>query len=112
MLEWGRLSESQAQILLVAIQPLIQEVERTRNFLERAPEFEEMYPDGAPDIIIGELLETEAETVPVGFFLNSASTSFFSAIHESFIRSMVSLQRWVVRGVGCHLYFPKGVNTR
>lgn len=75
MLEWGRLSESQAKIYLVAIQPLIKEVVSTRNILERLPEFEEIYPDGPPDLIIGYL--EEAKNIPVGLFLNTATHCLF-----------------------------------
>ena len=69
MMDLGLVSEDQARGYLYAMQPLIQEVERTRNVLPRAPSFEEIYPEKPPDLVFGTLVEREEENIPTGLFL-------------------------------------------
>lgn len=67
MIDQGLISEDQAQGLHLALQPLGKETDRRRNRLDCAPELDDIYPDGLPDLVIGELLENPQ--VPVGHFL-------------------------------------------
>jgi hypothetical protein len=75
-LELGMVSEIEAKGYLMALQPLAREVERRHNLLNRTPELEEIYPEKKPDLVIGEMIESE--DVPVGFFLNDAMHVIFA----------------------------------
>jgi len=68
MAEAGFVDEHMAEALIYAIQPAIVEQERRPNYLHRAPDFEELYPQGPPDLVIGRL--SENEEVPIGLFLD------------------------------------------
>jgi len=75
-MDQGQMSENQARAYWLALQPLATEVRRRRNYLNRAPELDEIYPDGMPDLIIGELVENPE--VPVGFFLDDSIHTIFT----------------------------------
>jgi len=75
-LDQGQMSENQARAYWLVLQPLATEVRRRRNRLNRAPELDDIYPDGIPDLIIGELVENPE--VPVGFFLNDNIHTIFA----------------------------------
>ena len=64
--ERGMLDEDIAEVLLFRVHVLILEQERRWNALERAPTLDELYPNGEPDLIIGQL--QEASDVPLGLF--------------------------------------------
>ncbi|MBN1510074.1 MAG: hypothetical protein JW955_24725 [Sedimentisphaerales bacterium] len=74
--EYGLLTEEVAEAQLYAIRPRIEEQMRRPNFLHRAPEFEELYPHGPPDIVIGKLEENEE--VPVGLSLKGPCHCIFA----------------------------------
>ncbi|MBU0717631.1 MAG: DUF87 domain-containing protein, partial [Planctomycetes bacterium] len=63
-------SESIARAFLYRIQDLVTEQERRPNLLHRMPAFEEIYPHGPPEIVIGKC--SENEDVPVGLSLAHA----------------------------------------
>lgn len=69
MIDQGLISEDQANGIYRGLQSLGKEVQRRRNYLNRAPELDEIYPDGMPDLVIGRLLESPDPDVPAGFFL-------------------------------------------
>lgn len=75
-MDQGHVSENQARAYWLALQPLATEVRRRRNYLNRAPELDEIYPDGMPDLVIGELVENP--DVPVGFFLHDNIHTIFA----------------------------------
>ena len=78
MAMWGQLDEDLAELELFRIQQqgLIERQERRPNFLARAPSFEELYPQGGPDIVIGHLAEDKS--VPIGFHLNGPIHAIFA----------------------------------
>jgi hypothetical protein len=76
MIDQGLIGEDQAQGIYLGLQPLGDEVQRRRNYLSRPPELDEIYPDGMPDLIIGELVENPE--VPVGFFLHDNIHTIFA----------------------------------
>lgn len=71
MIDQGLISEDQAQGIYLGLQPLGKEVQGRRNYLNRAPGPDEIYPDGTPDLVIGELVENPQ--VPVGHFLSDST---------------------------------------
>ena len=48
LIERGLLNEGMAAAVLIQIQPLIARLEQRPNYLVRAPEYDELYPDGPP----------------------------------------------------------------
>lgn len=59
LIEWGRCSDGMAKVGLYTIQPLIEQQERRPNLLFRPPELDELYPTGAPELVVGHLEENE-----------------------------------------------------
>jgi len=78
MAMWGQLDEDLAELELFRIQQegLIERQEQRPNFLARAPSFEELYPHGPPDIVIGHLVD--APNVPLGISLSGAVHAIFA----------------------------------
>jgi hypothetical protein len=76
MAQMGRMSQAMAKALLYQLEGPVREQERRTNLLERAPAFEELYPHGAPDLLIGEV--EEAQDVPLGLSLTGNMNSIFS----------------------------------
>ena len=69
-LENGLFSETQARGLLPWAQNLAYETDKKRTMrLDRAPLPEEINPNGSPELVIGKLVETDADA---GFFLSGA----------------------------------------
>jgi len=66
--EMRLLDEHTAEALYYIALSRIPEVERRQNFLARAPDYEELYPDRPPDLTIGHLVENE--DVPIGLFID------------------------------------------
>jgi len=67
MAQMGRLSEGMAKALLSQLEPLIVQQERRPNLLNRAPDNDELHPDGPPDLVLGRL--AEGHDVPLGLSL-------------------------------------------
>ena len=74
--EMGSPSESMAKAILFQIDPLLAELERRPNRLARAPDREELYPKGGPDLIVGKL--SEEDDVPLGLSLSGNVSSIFA----------------------------------
>ncbi len=65
LLQIGEMGESEAEMLLLQLEPWARRQERKPNFLSRAPDFDEIYPNGQGDLIrIGQLVERP--DVPIG----------------------------------------------
>jgi len=71
----GEVTEDFAEIQLHRLQPSIEEQKRRFNGLNPAPTYEELYPNAAPPLIIGEL--EEGEQAPIGVYLNGAVHCIF-----------------------------------
>lgn len=78
MAQMGQMSQGMAKALLYQLEEggAIPEQERRPNFLERAPAFDELFPNGAPDLVIGHL--EEAQEVPLGLSLTGNMNSIFA----------------------------------
>ena len=63
----GPMSQQTAKALIPQLEPFIREQMRRLNLLPRAPDHDELYPHGDPDIILGKL--AEAQDVPLGIIL-------------------------------------------
>lgn len=74
--EMGKLSETQAPTYLRWLELLARGVEAQRNYLERAPTLDELYPHSPPDVALG-LLE-EGDGVPLGLSLTGAMNCIFA----------------------------------
>jgi hypothetical protein len=75
LIERGLLNEGMAAAVLMQIQPLIEQLEQRPNYLVRAPEYDELYPDGPPELVVGHLEENEE--VPLGLFPRGAFHCLF-----------------------------------
>jgi hypothetical protein len=64
-----------AKLLLIELQPIIDEMERRPNYLFRPPDFSELYRQGPPPLVIGHL--EEVPDVPLGLFPQGAFHSLF-----------------------------------
>jgi len=73
--ELGMLDERTAEALHRMALLRMPEVERKQNFLPRAPDYEELYPNRAPDLVIGRLVEHEE--VPIGLFIDGPMFCIF-----------------------------------
>ena len=75
LIERGMLSDNVAKAFVIRFQPLIDKLERRPNFLFRAPDYEELYGDESPKLVIGHLEENE--DVPLGLFPRGAFHCLF-----------------------------------
>ena len=73
--EAGCVDEQMAELLVYQVQEFINGNPRP-NRLPRAPQLEELYPRGAPDLVIGHL--SERPEVPVGLFVKGPIFSIFT----------------------------------
>ena len=74
-------NDNVAKALLSPALPLIDEMERRPNYLFRAPEVHELYPDGVPPLILGHLQEDP--DVPLGLFPRGAFHCLFAGMTEA-----------------------------
>ena len=72
----GQLSQDMAKALLVQLHPLLMAQEAYPNLLMRAPDYEELCPNGEPDLIVGKL--AEAEDILLGLFLTGNMNCIFA----------------------------------
>ena len=78
-LEANRVRENQAKHYLQQLQPLIDYVKESGNLLDRTPEYDDLYQDDPPDVVLGTL--EEGEEVPFGIrFLDRPRHRFYSRL--------------------------------
>ena len=76
LIEQGMINDIVGTALLMRLQPLIESQERRPNLLFRAPECDELYPDGSPELVVGHLEEND--DVPLGLFPRGAFHCVFA----------------------------------
>lgn len=73
-IENGLFSETQARAMIFWAQELADNVAEQRNYLDRAPDQDEINPNGDPDLIVGKLVESGAY---IGYCLDDAINSIY-----------------------------------
>jgi len=81
MIELGLMDEGLAEMCFFRCQTYVEERRHRPNYLEVSPRFEELYPNGPPDLILGHLVDRPE--VPIGLFLRGAVHGVFAGTTEA-----------------------------